>query len=166
VKDPSAWMDKGSIPFAFDWKDPSKIQVGEIFRLLDHWRDREAQGLIPLVWVPTSPLFQDAEVSQKKVRKVRQARTLQAQKPNSDEEETFELPSSSSDDDQGDYKPEADEPREKSSPEPDDSDDEKSDDPQPKEGHPCEWFHLYPCIYFICSRCNCRYKRALRSITG
>jgi hypothetical protein len=59
VKDPSSWIDEDCIPEMFEWKDPSKIQIAEAFRLLDHWRDREDQGLDPLIWVRTCPLFED-----------------------------------------------------------------------------------------------------------
>src|ERR1700761_1617721 len=31
--------------------------MGEIFRLLDHWRDRRDRGIDHLIWVPTCPLF-------------------------------------------------------------------------------------------------------------
>ncbi|KAH8978646.1 hypothetical protein EDB86DRAFT_3151891 [Lactarius hatsudake] len=59
VKDPSSWIFDDCIPKDFVWKDPSKIQIGEVFRLLYHWKERQDQGLGPLMWVPTSPLFQD-----------------------------------------------------------------------------------------------------------
>ncbi|KAI9429894.1 hypothetical protein H4582DRAFT_2064504 [Lactarius indigo] len=41
--DPSAWIDEECIPYDFEWKDPSKIRIDEVFRLLDHWRDRQDQ---------------------------------------------------------------------------------------------------------------------------
>ncbi|KAH8983595.1 hypothetical protein EDB86DRAFT_3085260 [Lactarius hatsudake] len=59
VKDPSSWIFDDCIPKDFVWKDPSKIQIGEVFHLLYHWKERQDQGLGPLMWVPTSPLFQD-----------------------------------------------------------------------------------------------------------
>ncbi|KAH9012464.1 hypothetical protein EDB84DRAFT_1569213 [Lactarius hengduanensis] len=37
------------IPKEFVWKDPSKIQIGEIFRLLCHWKERQDQGIGPLI---------------------------------------------------------------------------------------------------------------------
>ncbi|KAI9443892.1 hypothetical protein H4582DRAFT_2053660 [Lactarius indigo] len=47
--DPSAWIDEECIPYDFEWKDPSKIRIDEVFRLLDHWRDRQDQGIDPLM---------------------------------------------------------------------------------------------------------------------
>jgi hypothetical protein len=79
------------IPDGFEWKDPSKIQRDEIYRLLDHWRARQASGLEPLIWVPTCPLFKGSENTTKRVRAIQQARALQP--PDSDEE-VFILPDS------------------------------------------------------------------------
>jgi hypothetical protein len=56
---PLSWIDKECTPDDFQWKDPSKIKIGEIFRLLDHWRDHIDRGHHALVWVPSCPLFQD-----------------------------------------------------------------------------------------------------------
>ncbi|KAI9436915.1 hypothetical protein H4582DRAFT_2058387 [Lactarius indigo] len=36
------------IPYDFEWKDPSKIQIDEVFHLLDHWWDRQDQESPPL----------------------------------------------------------------------------------------------------------------------
>ncbi|KAH9177961.1 hypothetical protein EDB89DRAFT_1902049 [Lactarius sanguifluus] len=47
--------------YHFEWKDPSKIQIGEVFRILDHWRHRQDQGIGPLMWVLTSPLFDNMD---------------------------------------------------------------------------------------------------------
>jgi hypothetical protein len=91
VKDPHSWMSRECTPEGFEWKDPSKIQIGEIFRLLDHWRDRQDQGHVPLVWVPSCPIFQDAQPSER-IRKLRESRTA-IQPPESDEE-IFVLPQS------------------------------------------------------------------------
>ena len=52
-------MTAECIPGGFEWKNPSKIYVGEVFHLLDHWRDCEVQGLEPLIWIQTSPLFKN-----------------------------------------------------------------------------------------------------------
>lgn len=163
VKDPSAWIDKACIPYGFKWKDPSKIQIGEVFRLLDHWKDREAQDLIPLIWVPACPLFQDVEELQKKRRNVRQARTLQ---PEDSDEEVFHLPSS------GDLDHEDDEfdthdYLDKSSTKPDSSDDGESDESQSQGGSPGECTHYIPILALISctSSSNSRWKRELRCVT-
>ena len=91
IKDPTSWILAESIPDGFEWKDPSKIQVGEVFRLLDHWRDRGDQGLEPLSWVPTSPLFKHTDPSSKPVQTFRTAQVLD---PHDSDEEVFVLPDS------------------------------------------------------------------------
>jgi hypothetical protein len=91
VKDPSSWISNECFPNGFEWKDPSKIQVGEIFRLLDHWRDRQDQGLDPLIWVPVCPLFEDVNDPLIHGRTLRQATVSQMQDSDG---EVFVLPSS------------------------------------------------------------------------
>ncbi|KAH9172395.1 hypothetical protein EDB89DRAFT_1906250 [Lactarius sanguifluus] len=49
VKDPSSWIIDECTPDHFEWKDPSKIQIGEVFHILDHWRHRQDQGIGPLI---------------------------------------------------------------------------------------------------------------------
>ena len=61
MRDPTSWIDEECIPDGFEWKDPSKIHKAEIFHLLDHWRAHQDEGLKPLIWEPTSPLFKDTE---------------------------------------------------------------------------------------------------------
>ena len=91
MKDPASWMMAECIPDGFEWKDPSKVQVGEVFHLLDHWRGREDQGLQPLVWLPSSPLFVDTKQSNRHAQSIRQAAALE---PQDSEEEVFVLPHS------------------------------------------------------------------------
>ncbi len=55
--DPTAWIDEECYPPGFKWADPSKIQVGQVFRLLDHWRQRQNSGLTPLIWNPSCGLL-------------------------------------------------------------------------------------------------------------
>src|ERR1700735_3732086 len=99
IKDPTSWMIAECIPDGFEWKDPSKIHVGEVFRLLDHWRDREDQGLDPLAWVLTSPLFKNTDRSLKGVRPLRHAKALD---PHDSDEEVFVLPNSEEVDEEDD----------------------------------------------------------------
>ena len=89
--DPSSWIEKECTPEGFEWKDPSKIRIGEIHRLLDHWRDCIARGLQGLIWVPTCPLFQDEDNAPVQRRQFRQAIALP--EDNSDDE-VFILPQS------------------------------------------------------------------------
>ena len=99
VKDPASFIIAECIPDGFEWKDPSKIQVGEVFRLLDHWRDREDQGSQPLVWLPTSPLFADIKQSSRHAQSIRQAAALE---PQDSDEEVFVLPHSDEFDEEDD----------------------------------------------------------------
>jgi hypothetical protein len=89
VSNPTLWIVADCTPDRFEWKDPSKIQIDEVFRLLDHWRACQGMGLDPLIWASTCPLFQDTEKIVKNMRAGRQAKALQP--PDSDEE-VFILP--------------------------------------------------------------------------
>ena len=62
-KDPSSWIEPECTPDGFQWADPSKICIGKIFRLLDHWRERQQQHLNPLIWVTSCPLLKNASSS-------------------------------------------------------------------------------------------------------
>ena len=93
VKDPLSWITEESVPHGFQWKDPSKIQMGEIFRLLDHWRDRKDQGLDHLIWVPTCPFFQGNDIHSQTLQNIVQPTGLQDNDSSSDEE-TFIIPQS------------------------------------------------------------------------
>ncbi|KAI9437168.1 hypothetical protein H4582DRAFT_2058173 [Lactarius indigo] len=86
--DPSAWIDEECIPYDFEWKDPSKIWIDEVFRLLDHWRDRQDQGIDPLMWVPTCPLFNDTKQPTIHKRNIQRARPKQS---DGSDEESFDL---------------------------------------------------------------------------
>jgi hypothetical protein len=79
------------IPDGFEWKDPSKIQSGEVFCLLDHWRLRQDEGHDPLIWVLMCALFKDAANAAIWVRTTLQARYLE---PIDSDKEMFVLPSS------------------------------------------------------------------------
>lgn len=91
VRDPSSFINEECTPNGFEWKDPSKIRIGEVFRLLYHWRHRKDQGLLPLVWVPTCSLFQDMDEPYGHTQKVQHSN---AHSPHDSEEDTFILPSS------------------------------------------------------------------------
>ncbi|KAH9176173.1 hypothetical protein EDB89DRAFT_2065978 [Lactarius sanguifluus] len=134
VKDPSSWIIDECTPDHFEWKDPSKIQIGEVFRILDHWRHRQDQGIGPLMWVPTSPLFDNMDDPPRRGRSVRKARMLQSQ---GSDEEYFVLPNSQDsdqeDDKTGSVKPSDDSSNDDSfdktdaTKSPDDSDDDLSE---------------------------------------
>jgi hypothetical protein len=56
---PTSWIIVDCMPDGFEWKDLSKIQIDNIYRLLDHWKACQDSGLELLVWASTGPLFQD-----------------------------------------------------------------------------------------------------------
>jgi len=56
---PSEWILEECYPEGFAWADPSKIRKSEVFRLLNHWRQREKDGLTLLIWNPSCELFND-----------------------------------------------------------------------------------------------------------
>ena len=59
---PSDWILEECYPEGFAWADPSKIHKSEVFRLLDHWRQCEKDGLTPLIWNRSCELFDDGEI--------------------------------------------------------------------------------------------------------
>jgi hypothetical protein len=100
VKDPTSWISEECVPDGFEWKDPSKIQIGEVFRLLYHWQHRQDQGLDPLIWLPTCPLLQDVEQHSWQPFKLGQhIRQAIAQQPQVSDEEVFDLPLSDEEED-------------------------------------------------------------------
>lgn len=54
---PNLWIKPECMPNGFTWADPSKIRIGDIFLLLEHWRERTRQHLTPLIWATTCPLI-------------------------------------------------------------------------------------------------------------
>ena len=61
--DLTSWIEPECVPDGFQWADPSKIRVGDIFPLFAHWRERQRQHLSPLIWVETCPLLRNASPS-------------------------------------------------------------------------------------------------------
>ena len=55
--DPCSWIEPECVLDEFQWADPSKIRIGDIFPLFKHWRERHRQRLSPLIWVSTCPLL-------------------------------------------------------------------------------------------------------------
>jgi hypothetical protein len=91
VTNPTSWIIADCIPDGFEWKDLSKIQIDNIYYLLDHWKASQDSGLEPLVWASTGPLFQDNNKTAKNLQASQHTHTLQP--PDSDEE-VFVLPDS------------------------------------------------------------------------
>lgn len=92
IKDPSSWISEESVPEGFEWKDPSKIQIGEVFRLFYHWRDRKEKALVPLIWVPTCPLLQVTD--DEPIIRPQHIRASEANRRQASDEEEFNLSSS------------------------------------------------------------------------
>ena len=59
----TSWIEPECVPDGFQWADPSKIHVGDIFPLFAHWREQQRQHLSPLIWVETCPLLRNASPS-------------------------------------------------------------------------------------------------------
>jgi hypothetical protein len=91
VTNPTLWIIKDCIPAGYAWKGLSKIQIDEVFCLLDHWRAQEDAGLDPLIWALTCPLLKDSENTTKTIWASQQAQVLQ---PADSDEEVFVLPDS------------------------------------------------------------------------
>ena len=60
-QDPSSWIKPECVPDGFQWADPSKLRIGDVFDLLNHWRQRKQDHLEPLIWVSSCPLLKDVE---------------------------------------------------------------------------------------------------------
>ncbi len=60
---PNAWIKPECTPNGFTWADPSKIRIGDIFLLLEHWRERQRQRLSPLIWLTSCPVLRDVSLS-------------------------------------------------------------------------------------------------------
>jgi hypothetical protein len=94
---PSAWISEECYPTGFQWVDPSKICVGQVFQLLDHWRQRQKGGLTPLIWNPTCELLIDVDQLSQHVRNQQQTQAgpshsnerEDSNDTSSDEEEDF-----------------------------------------------------------------------------
>ena len=69
----------------------SKMRIAEACHLLEHWRGRIAGGLASLIWVQTSPLFEDQDNIPDQERRFREDI---AQSHNLSDEEVFVLPQS------------------------------------------------------------------------
>jgi hypothetical protein len=91
VTNPTSWIIADCMPDGLEWKDPSKIQIDDIYCLLDHWKACQDSRLELLVWASTGPLFQDNNKTAKNLQASQHTHTLQP--PDSDEE-VFVLPDS------------------------------------------------------------------------
>ena len=61
--DPCSWIEPECVLDGFQWANPSKIRIGDIFPLFKHWRERHRQRLSPLIWVSTCPFFRHSSPS-------------------------------------------------------------------------------------------------------
>ncbi|KAI9450742.1 hypothetical protein BJY52DRAFT_1227032 [Lactarius psammicola] len=81
-QDPSSWIKPECVPDGFQWADPSKLRIGDVFDLLKHWRQRKQDHLEPPIWVSSCPLLKDVEQPSKHRRAPKSAL------PNSDDNST------------------------------------------------------------------------------
>ncbi|KAI9435908.1 hypothetical protein BJY52DRAFT_1230612 [Lactarius psammicola] len=98
-QDPTSWIKPECVPDGFQWADPSKLRIGDVFDLLNHWRQRKQDHLEPLIWVSSCPLLKDVEQPSKHRRapKQRQGHDTDVGGPN-DSSDSESSPTSSSDD--------------------------------------------------------------------
>ncbi|KAN0125338.1 hypothetical protein V8E53_015595, partial [Lactarius tabidus] len=63
---PSEWIAPQCTPDGFTWADPSKIRIGDIHLLLEHWRERKRQHLPPLIWAKSCPVLKNVSLLSEK----------------------------------------------------------------------------------------------------
>ncbi|KAI9438460.1 hypothetical protein BJY52DRAFT_1229805 [Lactarius psammicola] len=87
------------VPDGFQWADPLKLHIGNVFDLLNHWRQRKQDHLEPLIWVSSCPLLKDVKQPSKhrQAPKRRQGHDTDVGGPN-DSSDSESSPTSSSDD--------------------------------------------------------------------
>ncbi|KAF8265972.1 hypothetical protein EI94DRAFT_1803700 [Lactarius quietus] len=91
TKDPTAWIYEECYPPGFQWADPSKIWVNEVFHLFDHWRQRKQSRLDPIIWNPSCKIMADIErpVRRRQTRRPVHSSNNREPRRNSGEEEDF-----------------------------------------------------------------------------
>ncbi|KAF8271899.1 hypothetical protein EI94DRAFT_1697896 [Lactarius quietus] len=91
TKDPTAWIYEECYPPGFQWADPSKIRVNEVFRLFDHWRQWKQSGFNPIIWNPSCEIMADIErpVRRKQTWRLVHSSNNREPRRNSGEEEDF-----------------------------------------------------------------------------
>ncbi|KAI9432718.1 hypothetical protein H4582DRAFT_2083108 [Lactarius indigo] len=92
--DPPTWIEEECYPLGFLWADPSKLRLVQVFQLLDHWRQRQREGLIPLIWNPSCELLANVDHPVQHIRNPKRTcrRSSKFNEPESDnqsEEEDF-----------------------------------------------------------------------------
>ncbi|KAH9062594.1 hypothetical protein EDB83DRAFT_2315452 [Lactarius deliciosus] len=92
--DPPAWIEEECYPLGFLWVDPSKLRLVQVFQLLEHWRQRKRDGLIPLIWNPSCELLANVDQPVPRLRNPQRThrRSSNFNEPESDndsEEEDF-----------------------------------------------------------------------------
>ncbi|KAH8988704.1 hypothetical protein EDB83DRAFT_2535347 [Lactarius deliciosus] len=92
--DPPAWIEEECYPPGFLWVDPSKLRLVQVFQLLEHWRQRKRDGLIPLIWNPSCELLANVDQPVPRLRNPQRTRRRSSNfnEPESDndsEEEDF-----------------------------------------------------------------------------
>ncbi|KAI9444445.1 hypothetical protein BJY52DRAFT_1228837 [Lactarius psammicola] len=60
-QNPPSWIKTEYVSDGFQWADPSKLHIGNVFKLLKHWRQRKQDCLEPLIWVSSCPLLKDVK---------------------------------------------------------------------------------------------------------
>ena len=91
IKNPTAWIDKDCYPAGFEWADPSKIRIGKVFELFDHWRQRRQSGLAPIDWNRSCEFMVGVDESAEQVHNPRPRSRKRTPESSSDEDFSGEL---------------------------------------------------------------------------
>ncbi|KAI9437927.1 hypothetical protein BJY52DRAFT_1229961 [Lactarius psammicola] len=54
-QDPTSWINPECVPDGFQWADPFKLHIGDMFELLKHWRQRKQDPSLLDLLPPPSP---------------------------------------------------------------------------------------------------------------
>jgi hypothetical protein len=65
---PADWMDDQCHPPGFEWADPSKIRIDEVYCLLAHWRVWKESGLAPIIWNQSCDILNEVEKPYKRLQ--------------------------------------------------------------------------------------------------
>ena len=91
VKNPTAWIDEDCYPEGFEWADPSKIRIGKVYELFDHWRSRRESGFPPIKWNRSCEFMVGVDESAKQVHNPRLRGSKHTPESGSDEDFSGEL---------------------------------------------------------------------------
>jgi hypothetical protein len=66
--DLKSWMLQECYLEGFSWADPSKLRISQAYKLLEHWRKCEADGMVLLIWNLLCEILHGGELCSENVR--------------------------------------------------------------------------------------------------